>query len=433
MEVTVEVTQGLERRMTVSIPDNDVESQVEKRLRSIAKTARMEGFRPGKVPFKLIAKQYRGQVTDEVMGDLVQSTFGEALSKESLQPAGGPTLQSRDIKDDNVFEYAVTFEVYPEIEIQNVDKIKVERPAVEIADEDIDKMIDTLRQQQVTWNEVDRASQKDDRVVVGFDGKIDDESFDGGATEGMPVVLGAGTMLSDFEDNLLGMKAGDEKTFDVVFPDDYHGAAVAGKTAQFTAKVDSVSEPVLPELDDEFVKAFGVDEGGVEKLRSDIRENMQRELDNAVRTRVKNQIMDGLLEQNEFDVPNAMVDEEIQRLREATMEDMKRAGNSEMPDMPAAMFEEQARRRIKLGLMVAELVKTNEITPDKDKIDEEIKAVAATYEQSAAVEQAYRGKPELMQGIEAVVIENQVVDMLLDQVDLNDVEKGFYDVVQSRV
>ncbi|MCW8963716.1 MAG: trigger factor [Gammaproteobacteria bacterium] len=433
MEVTVEVTQGLERRMTVSIPDNDVESQVEKRLRSIAKTARMEGFRPGKVPFKLIAKQYRGQVTDEVMGDLVQSTFGEALSKESLQPAGGPTLESRDLKDDNVFEYAVTFEVYPEIEIQNVDKIKVERPAVEIADEDIDKMIDTLRQQQVTWNEVDRASQKDDRVIVGFDGKIDDESFDGGATEGMPVVLGAGTMLSDFEDNLLGMKAGDEKTFDVAFPDDYHGAAVAGKTAQFTAKVDSVSEPVLPELDDEFVKAFGVDEGGIEKLRSDIRENMQRELDNAVRTKVKNQIMDGLLEQNEFDVPNAMVDEEIERLRQSTKEDMKRNGHNQELDLPGSMFEEQARRRIKLGLMVAELVKTNDIKPDKDKIDEEIKAVAATYEQSEAVEQAYRAKPELMQGIEAVVIENQVVDMLLDQVDLNDVEKGFYDVVQSRV
>jgi len=202
MEVTVETTQGLERRMTVSIPDNDIESQVEKRLRSIAKTARMEGFRPGKVPFKMIAKQYRGQVTAEIMGDLVQSTFGEALSKEELHPAGAPTLQSQDLKDDNVFEYAVTFEVYPEIEIKDLDKIKVERPAVEITGEDIDKMIETLRQQQVTWNEVERAAQKDDRIMVDFNGKIEGEDFDGGSTKDMPIVLGAGTMLSDFEDNL---------------------------------------------------------------------------------------------------------------------------------------------------------------------------------------------------------------------------------------
>jgi trigger factor len=433
MEVTVETTEGLERRMTVSIPDSDIESQVEKRLRSIAKTARMEGFRPGKVPFKMISRQYKGQVTAEIMGDLVQSTFGEALGKEELHPAGGPTLQSQDLKDDNIFEYTVTFEVYPEIEIKDLDKIKVERPAVEISDEDIEKMIETLRQQRATWNEVERASQKDDRIVVGFEGKIDGEVFDGGSTQGMPMVLGAGTMLSDFEDNLLGMSAGEEKTFNVKFPDDYHGDAVAGKTAEFTAKVDSVSEPVLPEIDDEFIKAFGVEEGGVEQLRSDIRDNMQRELDSAVRSQVKNQIMDGLLEKNEFDIPNAMVDEEIERLRESTIEDMKRAGNSESPDMPASIFEDQARRRISLGLMVAELVKTNDIKLDNDKFEEEITTIAATYEQSAAVEQAYRSKPELKQGVEAVVIENQVVDVLLDQVDLTDVKKGFYDVVQSRV
>jgi len=234
------------------------------------------------------------------------------------------------------------------------------------------------------------------------------------------------------------MSAGEEKTFNVSFPDDYHGEAVAGKTAEFITKVSSVSEPVLPELDDEFVKKFGVEEGGVEEggveqLRSDIRDNMQRELDSAIRSQVKNQIMDGLLENNEFDLPNAMVDEEIERLREATLEDMKRAGNNSMPDMPASVFEDQARRRISLGLMVAELVKTNDIELDKDKFEEEIKTISATYEQAEAVEQAYRDRPELRQGVEAVVIENQVVDVLLDQVDLTDVKKGFYDVVQSRV
>lgn len=433
MEVTVEVTQGLERRMTVTIPDNDIESQVEKRLRSIAKTARMEGFRPGKVPYKMIARQYRGQVTAEIMGDLVQSTFGEALGKQSLSPASGPTLQSQDLKDGNVFEYSVTFEVYPEIEIQGLEKIKVERPKVEISDADVDRMIDTLRKQRTTWNEVDRASQKDDRVMISFDGKIDGESFEGGATEGMPVVLGAGSMLSEFEDNLLGVKAGEEKVFNVSFPEDYHGAAVAGKTAEFTVKVDSISEPVLPEVDDEFAKSFGVENGDVEQLRVDIRDNMQRELDSAVSSGVKNQIMDGLLENNKFDLPNAMVDEEIERLRQATMEDMKRSGSQNLPDMPASIFEDQARRRISLGLMVGEIVKSNDIKMDQEKFDEEIRAIASTYEQSDAVERAYRDKPELRQGIEAVVIENQVVDYLLDEVDVTDVEKGFYDVVQSRV
>jgi len=433
MEVKVEVTQGLERRMTVTLPDSDIDKQIEKRLRSISKTARMEGFRPGKVPQKIIDQRYKGQVTAEVMGDVVQSTFGEALSKEDIQPASGPTLQSQEIKDDRVFEYAVTFEVYPEIKLKGIDKIKVEKPVVEITDEDIDKMIDTLRQQRATWEEVDRKSRKDDRVMVDFDGSIDGESFEGGATKDMPVVLGAGTMLSDFEDNLMGLKAGDEKAFDVKFPDDYHAEKIAGKKAEFSVKVNSVSQPVLPEVDDEFARSFGVEEGGIEKLREDIRDNMQRELDQALRTQVKNQVMEGLLEKNEIDLPNALIDEEVQRMREATLQDMKKAGQTNMPDLPASAFEDQARRRVSLGLLVAELVKVNEIKPDKARLDEEIKTIASTYEQSEAVEQAYRDRPELRQGIEAVVMENQVVDALMDQVKVKEVKKNFYDVVQSRV
>lgn len=434
MEVTVEVTEGLERRMTVSIPDNNIEADVQKRLKTIAKSARMEGFRPGKVPFKMIAKQYKGQVTAEIMGNLVQSTFGEALKKEDINPASGPTLESQDIKDDNVFEYAVTFEVYPEVKIAGLDKIKVERPVVTIGDKDIDQMIDTLRKQRATWDEVERASQNDDRLVISFDGKIEGESFDGGSTTGMPLVLGTGTMLKEFEENLVGVKTGEEKVFNVTFPEDYHGEAVAGKTAEFTVKVDNVSEPVLPEVNDEFAKDFGVDEGGIEQLRKDIQENMQRELDNSIRSQLKNQIMDGLLENNEFDIPNAMVDEEIERLRQSTMEDMKQRGmGSQLADMPSSMFEDQARRRISLGLMVAEIVKDNEIKLDESKLDEEIKSIASTYEQAEAVEQAYKSKPELRQGLEAIVIENQVVDHLLTEVSVTDVDKGFYDVVQHRV
>lgn len=433
MEVTVEVTKGLERRMTVTLPDSDIDEQIEKRLRSLSKTVKLEGFRPGKVPQKIIKQRYKGQVTTEVMGDVVQTTFGQALSQEDIRPASGPTLQSREMKDDNVFEYIVTFEVYPEITIKGLDKIKVEKPIVETTDEDIDKMITTLRQQRITWNEVERESQKDDRMVVGFDGRIDGEDFDGGSTKDMPIILGAGSMLSEFEDNLVGLKAGDEKTFKVKFPKDYHAENIAGKTAEFSVKVDSVSEPILPEVDDAFARDFGVGDGGVDKLREDIRDNMQRELDHAIRTQVKSQIMEGLLEKNEIDLPNALVDEEIQRLREATLHDMKRAGNANMPDMPSSAFEDQARKRVSLGLLVAELVKINEIKPDKARLDEEIKVIASTYEQPEAIEQAYRDRPELRQGIEATVMENQVVDVLMEQVKVKEVKKNFYDVVQSRV
>lgn len=433
MEVTVEVTKGLERRMTVTLPGSDIDEQIEKRLRSLSKTVKLEGFRPGKVPQKIIKQRYKGQVTTEVMGDVVQTTFGQALSQEDIRPASGPTLQSQEMKDDNVFEYIVTFEVYPEITIKGLDKIKVEKPIVETTDEDIDKMITTLRQQRITWNEVERASQKDDRMVVGFDGRIDGEDFDGGSTKDMPIILGAGSMLSEFEDNLVGLKAGDEKTFKVKFPKDYHAENIAGKTAEFSVKVDSVSEPILPEVDDAFARDFGVGDGGVDKLREDIRDNMQRELDHAIRTQVKSQIMEGLLEKNEIDLPNALVDEEIQRLREATLHDMKQAGNTNMPDMPSSVFEDQARKRVSLGLLVAELVKINEIKPDKARLDEEIKVIASTYEQPEAVEQAYRDRQELRQGIEATVMENQVVDVLMEQVKVKEVKKNFYDVVQSRV
>lgn len=433
MEVTVEVTQGLERQMTVSIPDNDITAQIEKRLRKLAKTVRMQGFRPGKVPFKMVTRQYRGQVEAEVMGDLIQSSYGEALSQESIVPASSPALQSRDLKDDGVFEYAVTFEVYPEIEIQGLDNIKLEKPVVEITDDNVEKMIETLRQQRATWDEVERPSQKDDRIIIDFEGEIEGEVFDGGSTKGMPVVIGTGAMLKEFEENLVGLKAGEEKKFDVLFPEDYHGKAVAGKTAQFTVNVVSVNAPVLPELDEEFAKSFGVEDGNIEQLRTDIRDNMQRELDQTVRTNVKNDLMDALLEQNDIEVPNAVVDEEVARLRESSKEEMKRAGQSGEIDLPSSMFEDQARRRVKLGLLVGEVIKSNSLEMDNEKLEEEIKTIASTYEESDAVEKAYRERADLKQGLEAVVMENQVVDTLLEQITVNEVTKDFYDVVQSRV
>ncbi len=433
MEVTVEVVQGLERRMTVTIPVNGIQSKVDKKLRLMAKTARMQGFRPGKVPFRMIKRQYLDQIETEVVADIIQSTYGKALLKENIRPASGPALQSRDLKDDNTLEYVMTFEIYPEIEVQGLDRIKVEKPVVTISEENVDRMIQTLRQQRTDWNEVDRESRHDDRLVIAFEGSIDDEKFDGSSAKDMPLVLGSGSMLSEFENRLVGMKAGEEKRFDVTFPEDYPGKAVAGKTAQFIVNVDSVSEPELPELDDEFARAYGVDEGGMEQFRRDVKENMQRELNQVVRSSVKNQIMDGLLENNQIEIPNALVDEEVERLRQSAREDMQRSGSDASLKLPSSVFEVQARRRVQLGLLVAKLIRTNKIEPDKEKFEEEVRTIASTYEESDVVERAYRDRLDLRQQLEAVIMENQLIDVLLEQVDVSDAAKDFYDVVQHRV
>lgn len=430
MEVTVEVMQGLERRMTIRVPDNGIQSKVDKKLHSIAKTAHMQGFRPGKVPFRMIKRQYLDQVRTAIVEDIIRSTCMEALSQENIMPANRPALQSQDLKDGDILEYVVTFEAYPEVEVQGLDRIRVEKPVATVSEENIDRMIHTLRQQRADWNEVDRESRKDDRLVIAFEGRIDGEEFDGSSAKDMPLVLGAGSMLGEFEDNLIGMKTGEEKVFDVTFPEDYPGPVVAGRTARFNVNVDSVSEPQLPELDDEFARAYGVTKGGVAQLRNQAKENMQRELDQAVRSRLKSQIMDGLLENNQMEIPNAMVDEEAERLRRAAQEGSNRwSGGGIGMDLPPSVFENQARRSVRLGLLVAKLLLVNEIKPDRERFVAEVRTIAATYEDSDAVERAYHDSPDLRKKLEARVMEDQLVDTLLEQVDVSEVTKNFYDVV----
>ncbi len=433
MEITVEVIQGLERRMTVRVPNNGIESKVNKKLHSIAKTTHLQGFRPGKAPLRMIKKQYLVQVEAEIVQDIIQSTCIEALSQENIRPASRPALQSRDLKDDNVLEYTVTFEVYPEVEIQGLDKIKVEKPVTTISEENIDHMIRTLRQQQADWNEVDRESRKDDRLVIAFEGRINNEKFDGSSAENMSLVLGTGSMSSEFEDNLVGVKAGEEKVFDVTFPEDYPGPVVAGKTARFVVNVHSVSEPELPELNDEFAKAYGIDEGGMKQLRKEVAKNMQRELSQAVHFKVKTQIMEGILENNQIEIPNALVDEEIEELRQTTRKDIKRRtkGDANL-GLPSSILKDQARRHVRLGLLVAKLIQTNGIKPDLEKFAAEARTIAATYENSDAVEQAYRDNPDLRQKLEARIMEDQLVDVLLEQVDVSEIAKDFYDVIGQK-
>ena len=394
----------------------------------------MQGFRPGKVPFNMIKRQYQRRVEAEVMGDVIQTTYEQALSAEGLHPAGSPALQSQSLKADDVFEYAVTFEIYPDFEVKGLDKLTIEKPTVQVTDKNIDKMLEILRRQRTTWRDVTRKARQGDRLSISFDGKIAGEGFAGSTAENIELILGNHIMPSDFEDQLLGSKPGEEKTFAVTFADDYQGTAVAGKTATFVVKVGAVQEAVLPPVDDAFIRSFGVDKGGIARLREDIRENMQRELAQAVQAKVKAQIMEGLLEHNPIALPKTLVDEEIARMRSSVRQDQQRAGGkkaaAELP--PASMFEQQAQRWVRLGLLVGELIKSNSIELDREKFDAEVKTIAATYEDSAMVERMYRESPDLRRKIEATVMENQLIDVLLGMVNITEVEKDFYEVVQHR-
>ncbi len=430
MDVAVEVVQGLERRMTVTVPDHDIESNINKKLRSIAKTAHMQGFRPGRVPFGMVKKQYLEQVRDDVMTDVIAATCEQALLRENIRPVDRPALQSRDLRDGSVLQYVVTFEVFPEVEVQGLDRLRVEKPVVSIGGEDVDRMLDRLRRQRTEWHEVERAGRSGDRLVVTFDGRIDGEPFEGSQAEGLPVVLGASLMPAGFEENLVGLKAGDDKVFEVTFPQDYRGQAVAGRTARFSVHVDSVSEPELPEVDDEFARSYGVDEGGVDQLRQAVEENMRRELDQKVRSLMKEQIMDGLLESNPIEVPHVLVEREIDRLHEVVTKGVPQPGSSAGTDLPRAPFEERARRRIRLGLLVGRLVQVNRIALDRDRFDERVRGIASTYEESEMVEHAYREREDLRRDLEAVVMEEQLVDVLLEQIEVAEVAKDFFDVIE---
>ncbi len=434
MDINVEVKEGLERRMTVVLPADQVEQQVERRLRSLAKNARLDGFRPGKAPYKLIRQRYSDQVTQEVMEQVMQSTFGEALVKEKIRPAGMPTIESREIIPDKGFTYTMSFEVYPEIQVKGLDNFTVEQPVVEITDDDVDQMVQTLREQRKTFHVIDREAQADDRVTIDFTGQIDGEAFEGGSGEKAPVVLGAGRLLKEFDEQLLGLKAGDEKTVDITFPEDYTSKEVAGKSASFAVKVHMVEEPRLPDLDEKLFEAFGIKEGGEESFRSEIRENMERELEHALRGYTKQQVMEKLLADNPVELPTSMVQEEIHRMRHQAAHDLmgshKHADDHER--LPDALFEDTARRRVALGILVAGIVKDKEIKLDQNLVRESIRKQVSSYEDPKQVEKLYLERDDLRQGVEALVLEDQAVDALLADASLTDKPMGFFELVKGQ-
>lgn len=431
MQVSVETTQGLERRLTITVPAENVETEVKKRLQQLSKTQRIDGFRAGKVPVSVINKRFGPAVRQEVAGEVMQRNYIEAIVAEKINPAGAPSFAPKSLEAGKDLEFSATFEVYPEVEVQGLDKIAVEKPAVTVTDEDLANMLETLRKQHASWADVDTSAGENDRVTVDFVGTIDGEVFEGGKAEDFPLELGQGRMIPGFEDNIVGKKAGEEVVADVTFPDDYHAENLKGKAAQFTITVKKVEAQELPELSEEFATKFGVTEGGVDALKEEVKKNMTRELDQAVKANVKDQAIKGLLENNEIEVPKALVDQEVDALRQQAAQ--RFGGDAKnMPELPAELFHEQAVTRVKTGLLLGEVIKANDIKVDDAKVEALIATVASAYEDPTEVVEYYKGNDQLMQQMRNVAMEEQAVEAILAKANVSDVEKAFDDIMNPQ-
>ena len=411
MQVKVESTGTLERKMRVELPAERIEKEVESRLQRVGKTAKIKGFRPGKVPAKVVRQRYGGQIRQEVLSDIMGQSYRDAVQQENLSPVAQPHIEP-DVTDSNdSFAYTATFEVLPEVKLEGLEKIEVSVPKVEIADADCDDMIDNLRRQKGTWSEVDRESAEGDRVVVDFEGKLKGESFQGGTGEQVPVILGEEQMLPDFEKALFGVKAGDEKSFKVKFPKDYHSEDLAGKKVDFDIKVHRVEELELPPLDDSLAEMYGVEEGGLDKLRADVRDNMEREAGQRIRGDIREQAMNGLMEANPVEVPKALIYQEAHTMQHETMRQFGIEDHDKAP--PIDGYLENAEKRVRLSLLVRQLIEDNDIEVDQDKLRERVEEMCAGYENAEDMAATYLGNPQILSQIEPVVLEEQAVEWIV--------------------
>ena len=428
MQVSVENTSALERRMTIGVPAERIETEVNKRLQQTARRAKVPGFRPGKVPMSVIRQRYEASARQEALGDLIQETFYEAVVEQKLNPAGAPAVEPKVFEKGKDLEYVATFEVFPEFEVKGLDGIEIERQEASVEDADIDKMLDVLRKQGTRYEAVDRAAANDDQVTLDFVGTRDGEPFAGGSAEGTKLVLGSGRMIPGFEDGLVGAKAGEERLLDLTFPEDYQNLDLAGKAVQFKVTVKEVAAPELPELNEAFFKQFGVEETTVEGFRAEVRKNMERELRQALKTKVKNQVMDGLLAANPVDVPAALISNEVDRLRVQAVQQF--GGNIQPDQLPAELFTEQAKRRVLLGLIIAEMVKQFELKPDDARVRELIEEMAAAYQEPEQVVKWYYQNEQQLNEVRSVVLEEQVVDTVLKQAKVTDKQVSYEDAVK---
>jgi trigger factor len=415
--------------MTIGVPAQEIDQAVQKRLQETARTVRMNGFRPGKVPYKVVKRRFGESVRQEVVGEVMRDSYVKALEEKDVSPAGMPQFEPKTMEEGEDLEFVAIFEVLPEIELGDLSRIEVEKMAAEVTDKDIDKMIDNLRRQQATMKEVKRKSKNKDTVTIDFKGYVDGEAFEGGEGEDQRLELGSGQMIPGFEKGIVGAKTGEDIEIEVTFPEDYHNEELKGKPARFEISVKKVEEAQLPELNEEFFKRFGIEADSAEAFREEVKKNMERELKQAISAKVKNDVVDGLLETTEVEVPQALIDQEIDRLRNDAVQ--RFGGQMDPQQLPKEIFQDQAARRVKTGLLFQEIVKANDLKADPEKVDEKIREIASTYEQPEEVLTHFNSNPEQKAQIESVVLEDSVVDFVLDQAKVKETKAKYDDVIQA--
>ena len=435
MQSNLETLSALERRLSVTLPVADIDNEIESRLKRLSRTVKMHGFRPGKVPLKVVAQQYGPQVRQEVLGDAMQKSFGEAVRNQNLRVAGYPRFDLKPPADGAAeFHYSATFEVYPDVKVGDIGNASIERPHLAVSEAEVDRTIELMRKQRATYEPAQRAAQNEDRVTIDFRGSIDGAEFQGSTGNGQQAVLGDGRLVPDFEANVIGVAAGESKTFDVRFPDDYHGREVAGKTARFEMTVREVASPVLPAVDAQFVKGLGVADGDIAKMRAEIRANVEREVKAKLKSNLREQVMQALLDATKMETPKGLLQMEVQRMQEGMRQELTARGvkvNDDMP-LPADLFEQRARRRVNLGLIFSELVKTHNLYARPEQVRAMVDEQAQSYERPEEVVKWFYAAPERLREIESVATEDNIVAWALGVAKVTDKTVGFEELMGKR-
>ncbi|MEH6588407.1 MAG: trigger factor [Halioglobus sp.] len=433
MQVSIETTSGLERRLTVGVPAARVDGAVDERLKKATKDVRIPGFRPGKVPMKVMRQRFGPGVRQEVLGEVMSQSFQEAVIQEKLRPAGQPSIEPKSLDAGKDLEYVATFEVFPDVEVTEMADFSVEKPVAEVTDEDVDNIIDVFRKQQGGWEVAERAAAEGDKVNIDFVGTKEGEEFDGGSAEGSDLELGSGQMIPGFEDGIVGMKVGDEQTLELSFPDDYHSEDLKGAAVEFKVTLNAVEEMIPAELNEELFAQYGVEEGGEEQFRKEVAENMARELKNAIQAKVKQQVMDAVVEAHQgVDIPRALVAQEVDALRNQMMQQFGGAGGQNLDLkslLPDDMFTENAEKRVKLGLVLSELIGKLELKADGDQVRATIEEMASTYQDPEEVINWYYSNQEQLASVESKVLEDQVVEKLLESAKIAEKECSYQEAI----
>lgn len=423
MQISVTATGGLERRMEIAVPAGDVQREVDSRLKRLSRTARLKGFRPGKAPIAVVRQQFGDQVRAEVVGDLMRSSFAEAVSKEKLTPAAGPRIEPIAVDPGTDLKYAAVFEVMPEVKLKPLEDIAIERPTASIEESDVDAMIESMRRQKPVFTPVERPARATDRVTVDYDGRIAGEPFEGGEGRDVSFLIGSGRVIAELETAVTGASAGDTRTATVTYPESLTNKALAGKTAEFTVAVKRVEEQSLPAVDEEFCRAFGVEAGGTESLRAEVRKSMQRELDDLVRNRLRSQVMDALYRGNPLEVPRALVADSIVKLQVDTAQRTGARDVSQLP--PREAFEEPARRRVALGVILGEIIRSEGIQIDRSRVESRLEDLASSYPNPEEARRAYLQNQDALRQIESAVLEDQALDAVLARARITDRPMSF--------